>query len=142
VTQLLKGFAVDPGSAIVANATRLKASRDSTGAALSVFELTVEGGPSLHVHEHEHESFYVLEGQLGVLCGDDTFHAPAGSFVFLPSGRAHRFWSTNGSARVLLIVVPGGIEDYFREISAAGTDAERRSIASKYGIHHRTEAPD
>jgi hypothetical protein len=35
--------------------------------------------------------------------------------VFLPRGRPHRFWARDQSARLLLIVVPGGIEDYFLE---------------------------
>jgi hypothetical protein len=35
---------------------------------------------------------------------------------------------------LLLIAVPGGIEDYFREINAAASDAERRRIGERYGI--------
>jgi hypothetical protein len=53
----LKGFAAAPGSGVVANDASLTASRDSTDGALSVFEITVEGGPPLHIHDHEHESF-------------------------------------------------------------------------------------
>jgi hypothetical protein len=37
-------------------------------------------------------------------------------------------------ARLLLIAVPGGIEDYFGEINAAASDAERRRIGKRYGI--------
>jgi mannose-6-phosphate isomerase-like protein (cupin superfamily) len=136
MTDLLNGFAIDPGSGVERDDRALKASRDTTGGALSVFELIVEGGPSLHVHEREHESFYVLEGELAVRCGEDTFRAPAGSFVFLPIGRPHRFWSTGGSARVLLIAVPAGIEAYFHEMAQAANDEARRGIARKYGIRH------
>jgi mannose-6-phosphate isomerase-like protein (cupin superfamily) len=96
----LKWFAAAPGTGVVANDASLKATRDSTDGALSVFEITVEGGPPLHIHDHEHESFYVLEGELSVICGDDHFEVRTGSFVFMPRGRAHRFWSTDGSARV------------------------------------------
>jgi mannose-6-phosphate isomerase-like protein (cupin superfamily) len=130
----LKGFATGPGAGLTTDDTTLKASRDSTNGALSVFEITVMEGPPLHAHDHEHESFYVLEGELSVVCGDDRFSAPPGSFVFMPRGRAHRFWSTNGSARVLLIAVPGGIEDYFRELHAAH-ETERGVVQAKYGIH-------
>jgi hypothetical protein len=76
----------------------------------------------------------VLEGELSVVCGDDRFSAPAGSFVFMPRGRARRFWSTNGSARVLLIAVPGGIENYFQELHAA-QETERGAVQAKYGVH-------
>ena len=130
----LKGFATAPGSGVVTNDASLKASRDSTDGALSVFEITVEGGPPLHIHDHEHESFYVLEGELSVICGDDHFEVRTGSFVFMPRGRAHRFWSTHGSARVLLIAVPGGIEDYFRELHSAD-EKERTAVQARYGIH-------
>jgi hypothetical protein len=34
----------------------------------------------------------------------------------------------------LLIVAPGGIEDYFSQISAAADDAERELIGERYSI--------
>ena len=123
----LTGFATAPGSGVVANDASLKASRDSTDGALSVFEISVEGGPPLHIHDHEHESFYVLEGELSVICGDDQFEVRTGSFVFMPRGRAHRFWSTHGSARVLLIAVPGGIEDFSASSTRRTKKNEQRS---------------
>ena len=119
------GLAGDPG---------LKASRHSTGGALSVFATTIAAGPPLHVHEHDDECFYILDGELSVRCGGDTFDAATGSFVFLPRGRPHRFWSAGPPARLLLIAVPGGIEDYFREINAAVTDDERQQVGERYGI--------
>jgi quercetin dioxygenase-like cupin family protein len=112
----------------------LKASSRSTAGALSVFETSVEAGPPLHVHDHEDECLYVLAGELSVRCGNATFDATAGSFVFLPRGRAHRFWAREGSARLLLIAVPGGIEAYFHEINTAASDAERYRVGEQYGI--------
>jgi hypothetical protein len=35
---------------------------------------------------------------------------------------------------VLLIVVPSGIENYFREINAAQSEEDLRRIQEKYGI--------
>jgi len=61
--------------------------------------------------------------------------AAAGSFVLLPRGRPHRFWAVAEPARLLLIAVPGGIEDYFHQINTASTDDERRRIGERYGIH-------
>ena len=112
----------------------LKASQGSTGGALSVFETTISAGPPLHVHEREDECFYVLDGALSIRCGSDTFDALAGSFVFLPRGRPHRFWAKDQAARLLLITVPGGIEDYFRQINHATTDEERHQIGERYRI--------
>ena len=58
----------------------------------------------------------------------------AGSFVFLPRGRPHRFWAKDQAARLLLITVPGGIEDYFRQINNASSDEERHQIGEQYRI--------
>jgi quercetin dioxygenase-like cupin family protein len=101
---------------------------------LSVFEASIGAGPPLHVHDREDECFYVLDGGLSVRCGGDAFGAAAGSFVFLPRGRPHRFWATGPAARLLLIAVPGGIEDYFHQINAAVTGDERARIGERYGI--------
>ena len=129
----LTGFATAPGIGVVANDASLKASRDHRWSAERVRNHR-GGGPPLHIHDHKHESFYVLEGELSVICGDDQFEVRTGSFVFMPRGRAHRFWSTHGSARVLLIAVPGGIEDYFRELHSAD-EKERTAVQARYGIH-------
>ena len=86
-------------------------------------------------HDREDECFYVLDGELSVRCAGNTFDAPAGSFVFLPRDRSHQFRSTTGrSARLLLISVPGGIEDYFAQINNAAGDAELYRIGELHGI--------
>ena len=133
MTDFLAGYVVPPGTG-VSDDPGLKASRRSTGGALSVFETTIGEGPPLHVHEREDECFYVLAGDLSIRCGADTFDAPAGSFVFLPRGRPHRFWAAQQPARLLLITVPAGIEDYFRQINNASGDQELHEIGEHYGI--------
>jgi mannose-6-phosphate isomerase-like protein (cupin superfamily) len=49
---------------------------------LTVMESLIRGGPPLHVHHHEDESFYVLDGRVTVRCGGDVFEAGPRSFVF------------------------------------------------------------
>jgi mannose-6-phosphate isomerase-like protein (cupin superfamily) len=133
MTDLLAGYVVPPGAGLAGD-PGMKASKRSTGGALSVFVTTIGAGPPLHVHDHEDECFYVLDGELSIRCGGDTLNAPAGSFVFLPRGRAHRFWATDQPARLLLITVPGGMEDYFRQINNAADDEDRHRIGERYGI--------
>jgi hypothetical protein len=53
--------------------------------------------------------------------------------VFLPRGVPYRFRAAGPAAR-LLVAVPGGIEDYFREINAASGDDERTQIGVRHGI--------
>ena len=133
MTEFLTGNVV-PAGAGLAGGPGMKASRHSTDGALSVFETSIGAGPPVHVHDREDECFYVLDGELSICCGADAFDAAAGSFVFLPRGRPHRFWAAGPPARVLLIAVPGGIEDYFAEINAASSDDERVRIGERYGI--------
>ena len=133
MTDFVAGYVVPPGAGVAGDPS-LKASQHLTGGALSVFETRIEAGPPLHVHDREDECFYVLDGDLSVRCGGDSFDAPAGSFVFLPRGRPHRFWAKDRSAKLLLISVPGGIEDYFRQINNASNDEDRHRIGELYGI--------
>jgi len=77
---------------------------------------------------------YVLDGELTVRRRGDAFTAAAGSVVFLPRGRPHRFWAPGPPARLLLIAVPGGTEDYFLQINAAASDQERRQVGERYGV--------
>jgi mannose-6-phosphate isomerase-like protein (cupin superfamily) len=133
MTDFVAGYVVPPGAGVAGDPS-LKASQHLTGGALSVFETRIEAGPPLHVHDREDECFYVLDGELSVRCGGGSFDAPAGSFVFLPRGRPHRFWAKDRSAKLLLISVPGGIEDYFRQINNASNDEDRHRIGELYGI--------
>jgi mannose-6-phosphate isomerase-like protein (cupin superfamily) len=133
MTDFLTGYVIPPGTGLAGDPS-LKASHRSTGGALSVFETTIEAGPPLHVHDREDECFYVLSGELSIRCGSDAFDAPAGSFVYLPRGRPHRFWASDQPARLLLITTPGGIEDYFRQINNASDDQERHQIGEQYRI--------
>lgn len=133
MTEIASGYVLAAGEGLAGD-PGLKASRPSTAGALSIFETSIDAGPPLHVHDRDDECFYVLDGALSVRCGGEEFDAAAGSFVFLPRGRPHRFWAPGPAARLLLISVPGGIEDYFREINAASTDDERTAIGERYGI--------
>ena len=68
-------------------------------------------GPGAHSHA-EDDVFFVIEGTMSFLLGDEWMHAAAGSFVLVPAGVTHDF-ENRGSARagVLNISVPGGFEE-------------------------------
>ena len=72
----------------------------------------------MHVHEHEDEYSYVLEGEVGVQIGDEVLYAQAGDLVFKPRGVWHAFWNrTDEPARLLEIISPGGFQRYFAELA-------------------------
>ena len=129
----LAGYAV-PAGAGLAGDPGLKASQRTTGRALSVFEASVGPGPPLHVHDREDECLYVLDGELSVRCGGDGFTATAGQLRVPAPRPPHRFWAPGLPARLLLISVPGGIEDSFGQINTAVSDQERQQVGERYGI--------
>jgi mannose-6-phosphate isomerase-like protein (cupin superfamily) len=98
------------------NRITVKATADSTGGAFGLVESLIAPGfsPPLHVHHREDESFYVLEGELTMQCGEERFRAAAGAFVFLPRDVPHTFVvEGDRPARMLTFLTPGGGEGVF-----------------------------
>lgn len=133
-----RGYVVGPGEGVAGRGPEVKASGRSTDGSLTVIEVPIEGGPPRHTHTREDESLYVRSGTLEVECGDDRFQAEPGSFVFLPRNLPHTFRSVGGRATALLVVTPGGLDEYFAELSAAlaahADPAQVRTIQQRYGI--------
>jgi quercetin dioxygenase-like cupin family protein len=136
--RVIRGYVVGPGTGVPDRGSEVKASGRSTGGSLTVIEITVGHGPPKHTHTREDESLYVFTGVLYVECGQDRFEAGPGSFVFLPRNLPHLFRSIGGPASALLLVTPGGLDEYFAELHAALTanadPAEIAMVQHKYGI--------
>jgi quercetin dioxygenase-like cupin family protein len=94
------------------------ASAEQTAGAFGLMESVFARGaePPPHVHHREDESFFVLEGDLTVRVGDDTFSAAPGSFVFCPRDVPHLLTLQSEQARALTLVTPGGLESFFVEL--------------------------
>ena len=104
------------------NRMTIKATAETTGGAYGLFEALVapRSGPPLHVHHREDEAFWVLEGELTMVCGDETFSAVPGSYVFLPRGVPHTFVNEGDTpARMLTLISPGGGERFFVDAGRA-----------------------
>jgi len=100
------------------NRMTVKATAETTGGAFGLLESWIPPGfsPPLHVHRREDEAFYVLEGEVTMRCGERTFLATAGSFVFLPRDVPHTFVvEGDRPARMLTLLTPGGGEGLFIE---------------------------
>ena len=75
-------------------------------------------GSPIHTHRDEDEYSFVLEGEVGVQVGGETVVARPGDLVCKPRGVPHAFWNaTDRPARLLEVIVPGGLEDYFVRIA-------------------------
>ncbi len=104
----------------------VKTSAEDSGGAMTVLE---EGTPMLdtplHVHSKEDELFYIVEGEHVVTRGDQEFRLGPGDAIFLPRGVPHAQKRVNpGVGRELVVLTPGGFEEFFRDLAQA--DAERR----------------
>lgn len=98
------------------NRMTLKATTETTGGAYGLLESFVPAGasPPLHVHHREDEAFWVIDGNLTLRCGDETFEAGPGSFVFLPRDIPHTFVVEGDTqAHLLTLISPGGGERFF-----------------------------
>jgi mannose-6-phosphate isomerase-like protein (cupin superfamily) len=147
IEQLLSPRLVMPGEAAVYDQLRdekvhILLSKQDTGGALALFidEVPPNGGPPLHIHHQEDETFYLLEGELVMQVNGEQVTVGAGSVAFLPRGVPHTFTNPGTeTARALVILTPGGLEGFFAEVEPLVTQAEPEmgavlAVAAKYGI--------
>jgi len=73
--------------------------------------------PPPHMHLHEDESFYILEGRFEFNVGESKITAGAGELVVLPKNVPHSFNLLTETAKALLLITPAGIESMFKEFS-------------------------
>jgi mannose-6-phosphate isomerase-like protein (cupin superfamily) len=103
-------------------------------------------GPSPHIHHAEEEAFYLLEGELSITCGEQTWTAGPGAFALIPRGTPHSFRASDaGNARMLQITSPAQFERFAAELGepaqamtlppATQVDIDKMTrVAAKYGI--------
>ena len=94
-----------------------KLSGAETRGAFAVVEHPIEPGRLVlpHVHVHEDEYSYVLDGTIGARVGDHEVVAGQGSCVIKPRGLMHTFWNAGpGPARLLEVDRPGGLREVLR----------------------------
>ncbi|MEV5576062.1 cupin domain-containing protein [Spirillospora sp. NPDC052269] len=89
----------------------------ATDDALSLMEFAdpVGHAPPLHVHENEDELWFVLDGEVTFLVGDESHDLVAGQVAHGPRGVPHSYLvrSPKG-ARLAVVFSPASIERYFR----------------------------
>jgi len=126
-------YVLMPGAGIAGDAAQ-KASRRSTLGSLSITESVTSGGAPLHLHRHDDEVFYVLDGRLTVTFSGETHEVPAGGCAYIPAGAAHA-WDTIGEARVLIITAPGGLEEFLHALHTwpEGYEDAWKVLGERYG---------
>ncbi len=95
-------------------------SKKDTDNALSVFAFTgyAKIGPSLHMHFHQDEFFYVVEGNYRFVAGEETMELKEGDTIFLPRNIPHTWIQLTEQGKLLYGVQPAGtLEEFFKEMN-------------------------
>lgn len=100
----------------------LKATGEQTDGRFALLDQRAPGDYAVprHIHEREDEAWYILEGEATFYCGDETFSAGPGAWVFAPKGIPHAFRVGRAGARLLTMTWPADFADFVR---AAGEPA-------------------
>jgi quercetin dioxygenase-like cupin family protein len=95
------------------------ASGEDTHGQFALIEAVARRGnvPPPHIHHREDEIFYVLEGEIVVSVGDRTIKGTPGTTIFLPRDVRHSFTIESEQSRMLVLLTPAGLEEWFREFS-------------------------
>jgi uncharacterized protein (TIGR02246 family) len=128
--------------------TAVRATGENTNGAFGLVESwTLPPGfaSPYHVHHREDEAFYVLEGELAVICDGKWIKAGPGTYVFGPREIPHGFKVVGPApARMLLLCTPAGFEHFVLDLSEPLTDlaspppppemGKLMAVAAKYQI--------
>lgn len=92
-------------------------------------------GPPPHIHHAEDEIFYVLEGRLTFFANGGEILVGPGALVYSPRGEQHTFRNTGSTtARMLVLVLPAGFENFFAEAAYHSEDRNSRPIPGKADV--------
>ncbi len=124
---------------VLGDRSTFKVLSEQTGGAYAILEQQIPAGhgPPLHVHRHETEVFYVLEGQFEITIGDRKVAAPPGAMVVGPRNIRHTFRNVGPTVgKLLLTVIPGRFANFFIEVDGVPDDdrAAIKALCAKYDV--------
>jgi quercetin dioxygenase-like cupin family protein len=124
---------------VLGEAITVKIGGEQTGGRYAVIEEVspVDSGPPLHLHRHEDEIFYVVEGEIEFQRGDQRFRAKAGSTAFLPKDVPHTFRNVGTTpSKVHVVIIPARFVGFFEDINALTkpTPEQAVELGKKYDL--------
>ncbi len=103
--------------------------RDTGGRFSMMEQLLPKGsGPGPHRHTWSDETFYMLDGEITFLVGDEIRTARTGDFVMVPRSTRHAFRVDSNTARFLNGYTPASLEALIVEL---GTPTTERTLPPK-----------
>jgi quercetin dioxygenase-like cupin family protein len=131
MTTQMQAFTLRPGAGTtirnpLGGPLTFKLRGEESNGAIMVLESQVPPGqgPPLHIHQHEDEWLYVLEGEMRFRIGDEVVAAPEGSFAFIPRGTPHTWQNIGGEPAIFLgVIAPAGLERFFERFAELPEEA-------------------
>lgn len=129
----------NPSSKLSAARIYCKVSTKDTNGEMCSFESTRadKGGPPFHIHQHQDEWFFIMEGEYKIKVGEETFYCKAGDSVFAPSKVPHGFAKiSEGQAKMILVYQPAGtMEEYFHDVTRFNSPPSQEEMKVLFKKH-------
>jgi len=96
------------------------------------------GGPPVHIHPHQDEWFYVMEGQVLFQVGSERKRLGAGESLLGPRGIPHGFMGAGEKpAHMIIAFTPAGMmEAFFRETAVPNGPPMDAAMFAKYDMEY------
>jgi mannose-6-phosphate isomerase-like protein (cupin superfamily) len=140
-TAFARAVNVESTFAYMGSLITLLAKGSETNGRFALMECHTKHGnePPPHVHEREHELYFVLEGTMRFYCEDTILDIGAGDVVFLPQGKAHAVICTSEVVRTLMCVQATGqdavgLDSYFLAMGEPATSMRLPESAVTYAV--------
>jgi mannose-6-phosphate isomerase-like protein (cupin superfamily) len=140
-TPFARAATIDSTFSYMGSLMTFLAKSSETGGRFALMEFYTKPGnePPPHVHEREHDLYFVLEGSMRFYCEDKILDIKAGEVAFLPQGKAHAFNCTSPVARTLILVQaigadPVGLDNYFLAMAEPAGDMSLPRDAITYAV--------
>jgi mannose-6-phosphate isomerase-like protein (cupin superfamily) len=108
-----QAIVIPPGNGHrVGNVEFLARTADTPRFTFGIIEIAPGRELESHVHREEDDAFYILEGEMTFVLGDEEVPAPPGTFVLVPPGVEHGFRNDDQTrpVRMLNIHAPAGFD--------------------------------
>ncbi|QDU62013.1 Cupin domain protein [Planctomycetes bacterium Pan216] len=124
---------------VLGDQTTFKVLSEQTGGAYAILEQQIPAGhgPPLHVHRHETEIFYILEGEFEFTVGEKRLIVQRGTTLVAPRDIPHTFQNVSKEVGKLhLTIIPGNFANYFLEVDQQPDNdlASIRRLCAKYDV--------
>ena len=110
-------------------------SRETNGGLFIIEHVNlVKGGPPLHLHLHQEEYFYLMDGEVLFQIGDKRLTLHGGDSILGPRGVPHTFSSVGSKpGHMLITFAPAGrMEQFFRDTAIHNPPVQDAAFFRRY----------